>query len=165
MLAMLSVVLPVLVSAMECVVLVVFNACGAKLSAEEDKTNIGAMPAPFSSVLLHTVPLGLVTVNTLVRLPGAVGANCTLIEQFAPGASVAGQLCVARKSPLTAMLPMLSATVPLLVNVTFCAALVLPTAWSGKCVMPSRGGAVGLTFTPKYQRADMPVVSDCNEPV
>src|SRR2546425_8303755 len=70
-----------------------------------------------------------------LRLPAAVGVKVTEIVQLAPAASVlglSGQVFVWAKSlafaPLTATVLIVSAAVPELVSVTFCAALVVPTA-------------------------------------
>jgi hypothetical protein len=70
-----------------------------------------------------------------LRLPLAVGLKVTLIVQFAPAASVLGlrgQVLVCAKSPaLVPLIPtlvMVSAAFPLLVSVTVCAPLVVPTA-------------------------------------
>ncbi len=69
-----------------------------------------------------------------LRDPVADGVKVTLIVQFAPAASVLGlmgQVFVCAKSlafvPLTVMLVIVSAAVPLLVSVTDLAALVVPT--------------------------------------
>jgi hypothetical protein len=63
-------------------------------------------------------------------VPVAVGEKVTLMEQVAFTASVeglSGQLFVCENCALAAMLVMLSAAVPVLVSVTVCAALVVPT--------------------------------------
>ena len=81
------------------------------------------------------LPLALSVMVTLaLRLPVAVGVKVTLIVQFAPAAKVLellGQVLVCAKSPLLVplrpMLLMVKAAVPLLVSVTVCAALVVPT--------------------------------------
>src|SRR5947209_4085026 len=80
-----------------------------------------------------------VRVRLAVRVPPTVGAKVTLIVQVAPAAMVAGdtgQVEVWAKSPalvpLRAMVVMASAALPVLVTVTFCAALVVPTAWLAK---------------------------------
>ena len=77
------------------------------------------------------LPLALSTILTLaLRVPVAVGANFTLIVQLAPAARLLPQVYVSEKSPgfvpVRPMLVMLRLPVPVLVNVTFCAALVLP---------------------------------------
>jgi hypothetical protein len=65
------------------------------------------------------------------RDPAAVGMNTTLMLQLPAGARDVPQLLVWLKSPLlppvTAMREIDRAAFPLLVNVTFCAVLELPT--------------------------------------
>ena len=75
-----------------------------------------------------------VTVTLAPRVPERVGENCTLILQEAPTARVLeplGQVFVWMKSPglapVNAMLLILSGAVPILLNVTVCMALVVPT--------------------------------------
>jgi hypothetical protein len=72
--------------------------------------------------------------SVALRVPAAVGVKVMLIVQEALTASVldpVGQLLVWAKSPgfvpPSAMLLMLSGTVPELVSVIVCAALVVPT--------------------------------------
>jgi hypothetical protein len=66
-----------------------------------------------------------------LRVPAAVGANITLIEQLAPAATLLPHVFVWEKSPgfvaVKPTLSMYSAAFPVLVRVTFCAALVVPT--------------------------------------
>ena len=72
-----------------------------------------------------------VTSTLPLRLPLAPGVNVMLMVQFAPGASGDVQVLVCAKSdalvPLIAMVLIVSEPDPLLVTVTFCAALVAPT--------------------------------------
>jgi hypothetical protein len=75
-----------------------------------------------------------VTAREAFRAPVAVGSNVTLIVQFDPAASVAGlagQVLVCAKSPLfapvIAMPVIASAALPVLVKVTLCTVLVVPT--------------------------------------
>src|SRR5262249_56602450 len=94
---------------------------------------------PISPVPLKLTACGLplplsVMLSAAPRLPAAVGLNVTLIVQLALSASVAGltgQLLVCSQSPeLVPAMPILlivSAPGPLLVKVTFCAALVVFT--------------------------------------
>lgn len=74
-------------------------------------------------------------VTDAVRDPLAVGLNVTLIEQFAPAATLVPHVVVWEKSllfaPVTAMELIVSGAFPLLLSATCCAALVVPTA----CVM------------------------------
>ena len=67
-----------------------------------------------------------------VLLPAAVGVKVTLKAQFAPAAKLDPQVLSCAKSPLTTILEMLNAAVPVLVNVTACAALVVPKGWLAK---------------------------------
>src|SRR5438874_2124413 len=83
-----------------------------------------------------------------VRVPVAVGVKVTLTVHEAPAASVLGligQLLVWAKSlalvPVSPMLVMVRAPVPLLVSVTVWAALLVPTAWFAKLTL------VGLRLT------------------
>ena len=72
-----------------------------------------------------------VIVSVPVRFPLFVGAKLTEIAQFAPAASVAGEIghaLVARKSAeLLAMVVIDKTVVWLFVTVTFAGALVVPT--------------------------------------
>ena len=67
------------------------------------------------------------TVNAAVRVPVCVDVNVTAMLQLAPAARLLPQPFVCAKSPLAAMLLMVRGAPPLLVNVTDCAALVVPT--------------------------------------
>ena len=71
-------------------------------------------------------------VTAPLRVPVAVGVKVTLMVQLAPAATVAPQVFVWVKSPLAAMLLMLSVALPGLVSVTLWAGLVLPTNWLPK---------------------------------
>jgi hypothetical protein len=72
-----------------------------------------------------------------VRVPIAVGVNVTLIWQFALAATLVPQLLVWAKSPLTAMLLMFNAALPVLERVTVFAALAVGAAswrdWQPAC--------------------------------
>ena len=70
-----------------------------------------------------------------LRAPLVVGLKVTLIVQVAPELTVEPQVLVWAKSPLAAMLVMLSEALPLLVSVTDCAALVVPITWLEKVNM------------------------------
>ena len=66
-------------------------------------------------------------INDPVRVPAAVGVNVTETVQLKFEAKVlglTGQLLVWAKSPLAAMLPMVSVPAPELVNLTVCGVLV-----------------------------------------
>jgi hypothetical protein len=83
------------------------------------------------------LPLALsVKVTLAVNGPLATGVKVTLMAQLAPAATLVPQLLLCAKSlgfvPASAMLVMLNAAVPELVNVTDRAVLVVPTAWLPK---------------------------------
>ena len=80
-------------------------------------------------------------VSVPVRLPAAVGANRTATVHDAPAARLLPQVLVWLKSPDVLTVVIGAAAVPVLVTVTFCAALVVPVAWDPN---PS---ALGLTVT------------------
>jgi hypothetical protein len=67
-------------------------------------------------------------------VPAAVGLKVTEIVQLAPAPTVIPQVLVCEKSPLAAMLEMLSVAVPVLLRLTDCAALVVPTSWPAKSI-------------------------------
>ena len=71
-----------------------------------------------------------VMVKVPARLPAAVGANVTLMVQFAPADTLPPQLSFSAKSvafvPLIARLKMMTAAFPVLLNVIDCAVLVAP---------------------------------------
>lgn len=64
--------------------------------------------------------------------PLACGVKVTLIVQLAPPASEAGQLLVSAKGWLVAMLLMLRLALPMFLNVTVWAALVVATSCGPK---------------------------------
>jgi hypothetical protein len=68
-------------------------------------------------------------VNKPVLLPVAVGVNVTLMAQLAAGANPDPQVLSSAKSPVTVMLEIVKAAVPVLVIVIVCGALVDPSAW------------------------------------
>ena len=79
------------------------------------------------------LPVALsVMVKEPVLPPAAVGVKVTLMAQFAPAAKLVPQELVCAKSPAVTMLVIVKAAVPVLVNVTGCAALVVPKAWLEK---------------------------------
>jgi len=66
--------------------------------------------------------------------PAAVGINCTLRVQLAPGASVVSQLPIPPNAngPLMVMLPKFKAELPELVTLGYWRALVVPTVLAEK---------------------------------
>jgi len=67
------------------------------------------------------------SVKVPVAVPNDCGLNVTLIAQLAPAATEAPQVSVSAKLPLTEMPDMARGRVPVLVNVTACALLVVPS--------------------------------------
>ena len=69
--------------------------------------------------------------NAAERAPAAVGANVTLTVQLAPAIKEPAQLSFSLKSvgllPIRLRLLMYKVALPVLVTVTFCALLVVPT--------------------------------------
>src|SRR5215472_658935 len=135
-LVMLSGALPVLLNITACAPLVVPTVWLAKVRLVGDRLTAGAEmdpPVPVRPTVCG-LPLALsLTVRVPVRVPVALGVNVTLIVQDAPAATDVPQLFVCAKSPalvpVTARLVMLNAAFPVLLNVTGCAALVVPTIW------------------------------------
>jgi hypothetical protein len=76
-----------------------------------------------------------VTVRVPSRVPVVVGLNVTETVQFAPVLSddgLNGQVLVCAKSPVVPIAVIVKGAVPLLVMVTVCAVLVVPTDWLAK---------------------------------
>ena len=67
------------------------------------------------------------TLRVPLRLPAVVGTKVTLSRQLAPTARLPPQALETTKSPVAETEEILTADVPVLVNFTVCAALVLPT--------------------------------------
>ncbi len=80
------------------------------------RLTVCGLPATLSTTLI--VP---------VVVPVAAGVNVTLIVQAAPDVSEVPQLLVWPKFALAVMEVIASVTLPMLVSVTVCAALVVPT--------------------------------------
>jgi hypothetical protein len=132
-----SAALPVLVKVTLCAALVVPTSWPLNVRLVAEKPTAGAaavVPVPVSDMLCGLPAASSVTRRVAFRVPVAVGSNATLITQFAPAASVVGltgQVLVGAKStlfaPLIAMLVIKSPALPVLVKVTLCGALVVPT--------------------------------------
>ena len=142
-LEMVSEAVPVFVSVMDCAALVVFTVWLANVRLVGDKLTPGEdVPVPVRFTVWG-LPLALsVMVIVPVCVPVAVGVNLTLIEQFAPAASVAPQVVVSAYCALATMLLIVSEAAPEFVNVTDCAALVVFKAWLPNVKL------VGDRFTP-----------------
>lgn len=119
----------------------------ARLEAESEAT--GGLKAVPVRVTLWVGVLELsVMAIAAVRVPDAVGAKSPWIAQLPPAAMFAPQLFVNRNddalAPVTVMLVIERAVPPVLVSVTCCVALVVPTAWLAKVrlVADSVGGGM-----------------------
>jgi hypothetical protein len=105
------------------VVLMLFWTCTTTAGPEP----IAVTPVPVRLAVCG-LPLALsATAKVPVRVDVVEGLNVTLIEQFAPGASVVPQLFVWAKSPVVVIPEIASGAVPVFENVAFWAALVVPT--------------------------------------
>jgi hypothetical protein len=103
---------------------------GAQTTTPADEGAAHALlvpPVPLSETVCGLPLAESVTVIAPVRVPVVEGANVTETLQLAPAFNELGQALVCAKSPLAAMLLMLSDAPPLFVSVTFCAPLVVPT--------------------------------------
>jgi hypothetical protein len=107
------------------------------------------VPVPLSGTCCGLPAALSVTVKFALRAPVVDGLNVKLTVQFAAAASELPQVVAvsgksAASAPVTAMLLMVSAVVPMLVSVTFLTALVRPTA---KVPKP-RGVGASLAVVP-----------------
>src|SRR5437899_10808540 len=102
------------------------------------KVTAGAMPVPARDTDCGLPTASSVMFTAAARAPGPAGVKLTLIMQLAPAATEpapVGQVLPAGKAksagcaPVMGMLVRLSGAPPLLVSVTLCPALVVPTRW------------------------------------
>jgi hypothetical protein len=98
------------------------------------------VPTPISGTTCGLPVASSEMVRAPVLTPFALGAKVTLMVQEVPAATLRAQLLVWEKSPLTVMLVLVSAAVPVLLSVTRCEALVVPTSW------PANVRPVGATL-------------------
>jgi hypothetical protein len=92
--------------------LIVSKSSGLNCRLESDNTANGPVPVPDNEIICGLFPALSLIVIWPVRAPGACGLKITEMEQLEPTATLAPQLFVSEKSPLAAMLEMLSAPVP-----------------------------------------------------
>lgn len=120
---------PELVSVTACAGLAVPCVWDAKVRVVgETVTLLDEMPAPVSETVWGEPEALSVIVREPERVPAAVGVNVTEMVQLVPEARLEPQFWVSAKSPEAAIDVMDSAVEPAFVNVTFCAALVVPVA-------------------------------------
>jgi hypothetical protein len=134
MLVIVSNAVPVFVSVTTCPALAVPTSRLPKATDVGDNVTAGATPVPVRLTVCGLPAASSVTSSIPARTPTAVGVNLTVMAHVPFAASVAGltgHVLVCPKSPgFTPLIPMLlivSGTLPLLVSVTTCPALVVPT--------------------------------------
>src|SRR2546427_358674 len=117
-----------------------------------DNVTAGAMPVPVRVIVCGLPGASSTMFSVALRIPVASGVKLTLIVQLAPGATEPaplGQVLPAAKAksaacaPVMVMLVRFSGASPLLVSVTFCAALVVPTRCSPNALLVAESVAVG----------------------
>src|SRR3989442_473963 len=110
------------------------------------------MPVPARDTDCGLPPASSVMFTPAARAPGPPGVKLTLIVQLAPGATEpapVGQVLPAAKAksaacaPVMVMLVRFSGAPPLLVSVTFCAGLVVPTRCSPNARLVAESVAAG----------------------
>src|SRR5271157_4488534 len=123
-----------------------------------------SQPVPVRGTVCGLPTALSVIVSVPVRAPTAVGANVTLMVQFAPAASVAGLIgqavapvLVAVKSPEPAIELIVNAPVPVFVSVTVFALLVVVS----NC--PPNGRLVGASPTPGTAVVPVPLRLTSND--
>ena len=117
------------------------SSCPKSTLAGLNRTAPAVTPVPKRLTVIDPPCTFAVMVICPVRAPPCVGENTTWIEQLAPGAiDACAQLSVSPKSASTVTDAGVSASVPVFVNVTVCAGLIVPTV----CVSNER--VVGLAF-------------------
>ena len=88
------------------------------------------------------------TVSEPPRVPAVTGVKVTFMVQLNPAARLTPQSFVCANSALATMLAMLSGPLPVLLNVTGSAALVVPVTWLPKVSEAGDKIAIGATPTP-----------------
>ena len=124
--------MPVLVRVTVCAVLVVPTFWPAKVRLLEERLMVTAVPVPVRGTLCGLPAALSVKVAAADSALVNEGVKVTLSEQLLPAATELPQVLLAREKslllvPVTAMLVMDRATLPVFVSVTVCAALVVPT--------------------------------------
>ena len=105
--------------------------------------SVKSQPLPVNGTVCGLPPALSVIVSVPARAPSAVGANVTLMMQFAPAAKLAPQgLLEIAKSPEAAIEVIVNALAPVFVRVTVFAALVVVS------ICPPKARLVGANPTP-----------------
>jgi len=120
---------PVLVRVTVCCGLDVLMTWVAKvqLVGESETTGVPPTPVPLNVTCCGLLAALSVIVTVPEKFPAVGGVKVTLMVQFFPGSTLDPQLLVSPKLVLAAMLLMVSVALPVLVSVTGCEALVVPT--------------------------------------
>jgi hypothetical protein len=108
-------------------------------------------PVPVNCKLCGDPAAESVTLKLPFRAPATVGANTTCAVHAAPAASEPPHVFVPEsitKSPVTPILWIASATPPLLVSVTVCAAVVSPTPVAANPSVPTGDNDTPAGATP-----------------
>jgi len=159
----LSVAPPLFVSVMDCEALVVFGAAvKSRLLAE--RLAVGATPVPVTEKDCGDPVALSVTTTDELRLPVVAGVKVTKMLQVVFAATEVPQVLVCANAegvpPLSAMLEIASAALPLLVIATDCDAEVVPTLVAVNVSPPGEKASVGVgTAVPVPLR-----VTVCGEP-
>ena len=128
MLLMLSAPFPVFVSDTVCPLLMVPSICEGNVKEAGERVAAGPEPDPVRPTVWMAGLALSVMVTVPVLDPLALGLKVTLTLHEAPASTLEPQLLVWEKSPLIAMLVMVSVAVPVLVRVKLCELLLVPTA-------------------------------------
>jgi hypothetical protein len=138
---------PELVTVTDFVALLFPTSTPLKLRLVGDSVTAGAVPVPLKATLCGLPAALSVTLTADARFPVLVGVNTTLMVQLALAPSVAPQVFVCVKSrrfsPVTLIPINDSVDVPVLVSVTTCAALLVPTVWLPKAKEVGDSATVG----------------------
>jgi hypothetical protein len=132
---MASVAVPLFVSVTVCAALVVPWSWLPKVSDESDTAAFGTngtVPVPLKAMVCGLPDTLSEIVSVPVNAPALEGAKETETVQLAAAASAPPQLFVWVKDALAAIAEMVSVPVPLFVNVTVFAVLVVPWSWLPK---------------------------------
>lgn len=124
-----NVPVPVLVSVTVWAALVVLRTWLPKLSVVAERLTNDATPVPCKAIDCGLPEALSVIATEPRRRPSASGANVIAMAQFAPAATEVPQLLVCPKSPAATIEMTVRVAVPVLVSVTLCAELDVPTCW------------------------------------
>jgi hypothetical protein len=111
------------------------------------KVTPGPRPVPLNGTVCGLPAASSVIVSSPLRVPPPWGEKVTETTQLIVGLSDAGHV-LDEKSPVVLIPPMLSVSVPVLVNVTVLAALVVPTACDPKLRLVGLIERTGATPVP-----------------